>query len=36
MPVEEWTGFHRIEQALWVEQTTEGHGADSPTNSWST
>ena len=24
VPVEEWTGFHRIEQALWVDQTTEG------------
>ena len=24
MPDEEWGGFHRIEQALWVDQTTAG------------
>jgi iron uptake system component EfeO len=24
VPAEEWTGFHRIEQALWVDQTTDG------------
>ena len=24
MPDEEWRGFHRIEKALWVENTTEG------------
>ncbi len=24
VPDEEWRGFHRIEQALWVENTTEG------------
>jgi iron uptake system component EfeO len=26
VPVEEWTGFHRIEQALWVDRTTAGMG----------
>ena len=26
VPFEEWTGFHRIEQALWVDQTTAGIG----------
>jgi iron uptake system component EfeO len=26
VPVEEWTGFHRIEQALWVDQSTAGMG----------
>jgi iron uptake system component EfeO len=25
VPKQQWTGFHRIEQALWVEDTTEGH-----------
>jgi len=24
VPNKQWTGFHRIEQALWVENTTEG------------
>jgi iron uptake system component EfeO len=24
VPTQQWTGFHRIEQALWVEDTTEG------------
>jgi iron uptake system component EfeO len=24
VPDKQWTGFHRIEQALWVENTTEG------------
>ncbi len=24
VPEDEWTGFHRIEQALWEENTTEG------------
>jgi iron uptake system component EfeO len=24
VPHKQWTGFHRIEQALWVENTTEG------------
>ena len=24
VPARQWTGFHRIEQALWVEGTTEG------------
>ena len=24
VPDKQWTGFHRIEQALWVEGTTEG------------
>jgi iron uptake system component EfeO len=24
VPDKQWTGFHRIEQALWVEDTTEG------------
>jgi iron uptake system component EfeO len=24
VPDDEWRGFHRIEQALWVEETTEG------------
>ena len=24
VPKQQWTGFHRIEQALWVEDTTEG------------
>jgi iron uptake system component EfeO len=24
VPDDEWRGFHRIEQALWVENTTEG------------
>jgi len=24
VPIQQWTGFHRIEQALWVEDTTEG------------
>ncbi|HYG96076.1 MAG TPA: iron uptake system protein EfeO [Solirubrobacterales bacterium] len=24
VPVDEWGGFHRIEKALWVEDTTEG------------
>ena len=24
VPDRQWTGFHRIEQALWVEDTTEG------------
>ena len=24
VPAEEWGGFHRIEKALWVEETTEG------------
>ena len=27
MPANEWTGFHRIEQALWVDGTTDGHRA---------
>ena len=27
VPSGEWTGFHPIEQALWVEGTTSGHGA---------
>ena len=26
VPHKQWTGFHRIEQALWVENTTEGQG----------
>jgi iron uptake system component EfeO len=26
VPKKQWTGFHRIEQALWVEGTTEGQG----------
>ena len=26
VPKRQWTGFHRIEQALWVEGTTEGQG----------
>lgn len=26
VPDRQWTGFHRIEQALWVEDTTEGQG----------
>lgn len=26
VPVDEWTGFHRIEQALWVDQSTAGMG----------
>jgi iron uptake system component EfeO len=26
VPTEEWTGFHRIEQALWVDQSTAGMG----------
>jgi iron uptake system component EfeO len=27
VPDKQWTGFHRIEQALWVENTTEGQDA---------
>lgn len=26
VPDDEWRGFHRIEQALWVENSTEGQG----------
>jgi iron uptake system component EfeO len=26
VPHKQWTGFHRIEQALWVENTTKGQG----------
>jgi iron uptake system component EfeO len=26
VPERQWTGFHRIEKALWVENTTEGQG----------
>ena len=26
VPKKQWTGFHRIEQALWVEGTTDGQG----------
>ncbi|WP_075982734.1 iron uptake system protein EfeO [Bacillus massilinigeriensis] len=25
VPEEEWSGYHRIEQGLWVEKTTEGY-----------
>ena len=36
VPAAQWTGFHRIEQALWVDGTTAGHGARSPTSCWRT
>jgi iron uptake system component EfeO len=26
VPDRQWTGFHRIEKALWIEKTTEGQG----------
>jgi len=26
VPDRQWTGFHRIEKALWIENTTEGQG----------
>ena len=29
---EPWTGFHRIEQALWGEEHDRGHGDRTPTS----
>ena len=32
VPADEWTGFHPLEQALWVEGHARRHGARSPTS----